>query len=226
MKKYQKIADSVGLSIEEWESKLSDDGEFILIKGGCKQYINDHIKSYGLQKLITEVGSDLITEELKHIIGEKTYKDLRIDAPKFLNIRVKSKETPGSRYITIDEDNICHFKTASHTHPGVVYDQRVKLLKLDKLIRQYSGIKKPIEIIRMALEEDIAVHCTDPSWKYWGFQYIGTRKKYATEPEPRYPKIRNPNLKGSVCKHLDNVLFILPFQNSKIMHDLRKQERL
>lgn len=220
-----------------------EDGEhvFVPVEGGYRKYIQDNIDEYGIDEFISDVESNVIEElidaddhliseavenNLIDILGEKTYKDLRRDAPNFLRVRDKSKQTPGSHYITIDENNICYFRTPSHTIPGVTYDQKVKLLQLDQLMQHYSGVKKPADIVRMALEGDIEVHCTDPSWKYWGFQYIGTKKKYANEPEPRYPKVRNPGLKGSVCKHLDNVLFILPFQNGKILQDLRRQKRL
>ena len=210
----------------------------VVITDGYKKYINDHIGDIGITNLaemwINELPTEyadykkniIVDDTMLHILGEKTYKDLRRDAPNYLRIRDKSKKTPGSRYIEIDEDNIIHFKTPSHTHAGVTYDQKVKLLQLEELIQTHSGVKKPSQIVRMALAGDIKVHCTDPSWLYWGFQYIGTKDKYATDPEKRYPKIRNPQLKGSVCKHLDNVLFILPFQTSTIVKDLREQQRL
>lgn len=214
---------------------------FVPVNGGIKQYIQENIGEYGIDEVAGIWETELVSEfsdlddlqigtivegNLIHILGEKTYKDLRRDAPNFLRIRDKSRQTPGSTYVGIDENNIIAFKTPSHTHPGVTYDQQVKLLDLEYLIQHYAGIKKPIEIVRLALEGNIEVHCTDPSWKYWGFQYIGTKKNYAVVPEPRYPKIRNPRLKGSVCKHLDNVLFVLPFQNAKIARDLVKQQRL
>jgi hypothetical protein len=39
--------------------------------------------------------------------------------------------------------------------------------------------------------------------------------------EKRMPKIRNPNLDGTVCKHLDNALLVLPFVVSSIVKDLK-----
>lgn len=159
------------------------------------------------------------------MLTEDTYKDLRRRAPDYLNIRDKSKDTPGSDYIGIEGD-VVSFETPSHTDPGKKYTQTIKLLELFPLIKKYSGSKKSIVIVRMAIEGQIEVHCTDPSWKYWGFQHIGTRKNYAIEPEPRRPDVRNPNMQGSVCKHLDNVLYVLPFHASEITRDLRKQKRL
>ena len=211
------------------------------VEGGYKKYIRTNYESLGLDTMIgmwdgelretyTDITDSqvdfLIESNLIGILGEKSYKDLRRDAPNYLRTRDKSRKTPGSKFQSINDKNICHFKTPSHTKPGVVYDEWVRLVDLEELIQKFSGTKKPLEIIRMALEGNIEIHCTCPAWKYWGFQHIGTRDDYAIEKEPRFPKVRNPQLLGSVCKHLDNVLFILPFQNTKIYKDLRQQQRL
>jgi hypothetical protein len=217
------------------------DGHLHGVDGGLKAFIRETITQENIYELIdlweTEILSEnmlatdddidmAIEEHLKIYLGEENYKDLRSDAPDFLNVRAKSKQTPGSRYQFTDKKGVIHFKTNSHRIPGVVYDQQVKLLDLDAVIQRFGGTRRPQEIVRMAIEGNIEVHCTDPSWKYWGFQYIGTKDDYSIVPEPRYPKVRNPNLKGSVCKHLDNVLYILPFQVSKVTADLRKLKRL
>ena len=158
-------------------------------------------------------------------LDELTYKDLRRRAPNYLNVRDKSKHTPGVSYRGI-EDDIVEFETPSHTEPGKTYQQYVKLLDLNKLIQTNGGVKRPIDIVREALQGDIEVHCTDPSWLYWGFKYIGTQDKYSIDPETRHPNVRNPKLEGSICKHLDAVLYVLPFHASEITRDLRKQKRL
>ena len=55
---------------------------------------------------------------------------------------------------------------------------------------------------------DIHIRCTCPAELYWGYRYLGTelRYLYGIPRESRYPKVRNPNLKGTVCKHEDVVL--------------------
>lgn len=50
------------------------------------------------------------------------------------------------------------------------------------------------------IANNIIVHnCNDPSWKYWGWQYIGTKKNFAMYPNNIPPNIRNPRRTGSVC---------------------------
>ena len=55
---------------------------------------------------------------------------------------------------------------------------------------------------------DVHVRCTCPAMLYWGYSYIGTELKYlyGVPREGRFPKERNPNLKGTMCKHADKVV--------------------
>jgi len=55
---------------------------------------------------------------------------------------------------------------------------------------------------------DIHLRCTCPAATYWGYNYIQTEFKtlYGIPREKRFPIIRNPNLKGTICKHEDAVL--------------------
>ena len=55
---------------------------------------------------------------------------------------------------------------------------------------------------------DIHVQCTCPANLYWGYRFEATQLKYAygIPRENRFPKVRNPNLKGTICKHIDVVL--------------------
>lgn len=55
---------------------------------------------------------------------------------------------------------------------------------------------------------DIHVRCTCPAAQFWGYNYEATamRYLYGVPRENRFPKIRNPNLQGTICKHADKVL--------------------
>jgi hypothetical protein len=58
---------------------------------------------------------------------------------------------------------------------------------------------------------NIRVYCTCPSFSYWGHQYVMTQMDASIIPENRFPHIRNPYLKGGLCKHLARSLKVLPF---------------
>lgn len=68
---------------------------------------------------------------------------------------------------------------------------------------------------------NIQLHCPCPSYKYWGYNYILTRKDAAILPENRFPKIRNPELKGVACKHLRRTLKVLPFHLGTMAKEMK-----
>ena len=55
---------------------------------------------------------------------------------------------------------------------------------------------------------DIHIRCNCKSFLFHGFAYLSTQLKYiyGIPRENRFPKIRNPNLKSTMCKHCDVVL--------------------
>lgn len=52
---------------------------------------------------------------------------------------------------------------------------------------------------------DWHIRCTCPAAQFWGYNYESTALNYiyGVPKENRFPKIRNPELKGTVCKHAD-----------------------
>ena len=55
---------------------------------------------------------------------------------------------------------------------------------------------------------DVHCRCTCPSQLYHGFSFMGTELKYlyGVPRENRFPYVRNPNLRGTNCKHVDKVI--------------------
>lgn len=80
----------------------------------------------------------------------------------------------------------------------------------------------PTEVSRLLLwAGNIRVHCTCPAYKFWGHQYVMTTKEAAIIPEVRYPAIRNPQLKGGCCKHLNRVIKVLPFHLGTVAKEVK-----
>lgn len=54
---------------------------------------------------------------------------------------------------------------------------------------------------------DIHARCRCPAATFWGYNYEADalRYLYGIPGEKRFPKIRNPNLRGTICKHQDAV---------------------
>lgn len=71
---------------------------------------------------------------------------------------------------------------------------------------------------------DIRIYCTCPSWVYGGYKYMATELDYAYgSSEKRFPKVRNPKLLGTLCKHAFIVVKALPYQKFGIESALRKE---
>ncbi len=97
---------------------------------------------------------------------------------------------------------------------------------------------KSIETITLEKEEvvyDIKVDkwknfCVDagvvlhncPDFLYKGFKYMGYMHGWGIFRETRFPKIRNPHLEGSICKHLGAVLRVYMLNWLKIYRDMIK----
>jgi 2'-5' RNA ligase len=101
---------------------------------------------------------------------------------------------------------------------GKIWTQRVKLLDARPYLKEGRTF---LAAARLATTDgNIKVHCDCPAYKYWGFQYIDTTRGAALRREGRYPAVRNPGLRGTVCKHLHQVLQVLPFNAPKIASEM------
>lgn len=65
---------------------------------------------------------------------------------------------------------------------------------------------------------DVHIRCNCPAAQFWGYNFIDTELKaiYGVPKEGRFPHIRNPQLKGVMCKHTDVVLQWI-FRNKEIV---------
>jgi hypothetical protein len=70
---------------------------------------------------------------------------------------------------------------------------------------------------------NIRVHCGCPSFLFWGYQYVLTQMDAAMVPETRYPHIRNPQLRGIVCKHLRRTIPTLGFHVGDMAKAIKQQ---
>jgi hypothetical protein len=82
------------------------------------------------------------------------------------------------------------------------------------------------EVARLLLwGSNIRVHCPCPSFKFWGSQYILTQLDAAIIPEVRFPHIRNPHLKGIVCKHLNRSIKVTAWHLSDMSAAIKEQRK-
>lgn len=112
------------------------------------------------------------------------------------------------------------FQTRSQFTRGKHYNQYIKLLDM-KDIESVRDLNKR-DIMRLMLAGDLSVHCTCPDFQYSGAKYMAYQMGYGIYKENRFPKIRNPRLEGSVCKHLALVLSAFMMNWTKIYRDMTR----
>ena len=162
-------------------------------------------------------------------IKDETYRDLISYSKQTPKIVSRSKSQIFTYYQSTAKEGIVRFLCPSGTTPGLYWYQNVQLFDLPLLIKKFKEKKKPLDIVKLALQGKIKVDCTDPSgkdepsWLYFGHKYKATvgAYNYGTS-EYRFPIIRNPKLEGGGCKHVRAVMGALPFHAGIIAKDLIK----
>ncbi len=144
-------------------------------------------------------------------------KDTRFDP----TIKERAKKQIKAYYKGTTKKGVLTFVTPSGTTPGKFWTSQIFLSNLDKLVKKYKDVRTPREITNLAIAGDLQCNCNCPAFLFWGFKYKAWVKGYGFQSEQRFPKIRNPKLQGSVCKHLEQVLATLPFYLSDITRDLK-----
>jgi hypothetical protein len=98
----------------------------------------------------------------------------------------------------------------------------IQFMEWDDMIKDTSV--NAVEAARLILwGANLRIHCPCPAYKFWGMQYIDTQLGIAMVPEPRFPGIRNPGLKGIACKHLRKTLKILAFHLGDMASVIKQQ---
>lgn len=157
-------------------------------------------------------------------INEKTYKTIIRQAEKK---RVQRSKTIRVYYSGVKKaKGWIMFHTPSQSIPNKQYYQYIRLRHTNQLKRALSknpnlSKKQTADIIRqLILSGHILVYCSCPDFKY-RYQYKSFVQGYGIFKELRFPRIRNPQLTGSVCKHMISVLSVLGLHWTSISKDLQ-----
>jgi hypothetical protein len=158
-------------------------------------------------------------------LNEATYKELGslVDG-NFLSQKLRSDELNGIRFVGFEPEDVMNF----HVNSSKSSDNRIRYTNSIQF-EEWDEIGSDPDLnfaerARMLLwAGNIKLHCTCPSFLYWGYQYMCTVLDAAIYPEERYPRERNPGERGIVCKHLNRVLRVLPFHSGEIAKETKNQ---
>jgi hypothetical protein len=150
---------------------------------------------------------DMSIFESAERLDEITYKDImRVINPNDLPHRDYAPLIKYVRYVEMRKDMMKFF--VPNIYNG--WNTYIQFMDFNEQLRDTSINAN--ECARLLLwSSNIRVHCTCPAFKFWGSEYILTQLDAAIIPENRFPHIRNPHLKGIVCKHLNRTIKTLGF---------------
>lgn len=98
----------------------------------------------------------------------------------------------------------------------------VQFTQWDQVV-QDNDLNAPDAARLLLWSSDLRFHCSCPAYLFWGMQYIDTMMDMAIVPETRYPSIRNPDLRGILCKHGIRTIKVLPFHLGDMAKMIRQQ---
>lgn len=114
------------------------------------------------------------------------------------------------------------FITNSQFISGKSYTQYVRLYDLPILSKSPYYANNEKALLKDSMRGRVGVYCSDPSFLYWGWQYISFTFDYGWN-SASFPSIRNPYLRGGICKHLYHVFMVLPFNFSRIYAEMKRR---
>ena len=124
--------------------------------------------------------------------------------------RISKKANIVSTYVAYDKNkSILTYRSVDRNGSGRSHIVRLLVPKL--FFNLLGKAKTKEQIIKSLLNNDgVRISCSCESFKYY-FSYLATKNSYNMPDyiEKRFPKITNPMLKGSVCKHVAHVLYNL-----------------
>ena len=184
-----------------------------------------------------DIDKDIYYEEFSNIVEARNYRNrkrnnsscsLKIDeATKGELVRESEIKRKGrSKHIKVYYQGVMntrgwiYFKSSSQYTIGKKYTQYIRLNE-SKDFKHFKEFKKR-DIVKLFMFGDISVFCSCPDFKYRGYKYMAHSMGYGIYKEERFPKIRNPKLDGSLCKHLIAVLSVFGVHWSSIARDMVK----
>lgn len=159
-------------------------------------YIVELLKS--LSQLAT---SKLLYEEYISDLLKKTETKRTKKGSKLTSEYVSVKKRIGNKRIRTIE-----FKTQSQSNPNKKWTQKIEVPEFKDVSRLKKGIDLT-EKVELAINAgNVKISCDCPDFLYKGYEWMADAGDYGINKQNIPPNIKNPELDGSVCKHLHSVL--------------------
>lgn len=168
-------------------------------------------------------------ESLLEQSGEEIIDIVRDDPPRYHLLEytsdIKDSQVKFSRF---DNRSKLRFMTdAITTEEQASWNQMIKIPEIDEMMAGVDPDNKDEikeNLILLFSDTDLKYHCTDPSYKFLGTNYIYTGLNAALHDEYRTPDQKNPGLDRYACKHLLKILImIVEDQNDRLLDDMAEK---
>lgn len=117
------------------------------------------------------------------------------------------------------------FETPSQSS-GKTWTQQIRLRDYSQISRLRKNLTFE-EKIKTSIEAgDVEVYCNCPDFLYKGYEWMADAGDYGIKTQNIPPNVNNPNLDGSVCKHLNAVMDNMNSYIPKIVSEWEKYNRL
>jgi len=117
-----------------------------------------------------------------------------------------------------------YFRIESNEFPGKYFMMATKFEEFSEIMNDPelpTARKKAFALVK-GPKSSFRVHCTCPSFRYH-YQYVATNKGDAIAPQKTPAVIRNPANRGAMCKHLDLLTDVLPFNAMRFVSAIKAQ---
>ena len=117
-----------------------------------------------------------------------------------------------------------YFRIESSSKPGKYFQMAVRFDEFSEIMNDpelSTARKKAFALVKGPMSS-FRVHCTCPSYRYH-YQYVATNKGDAIAPQKTPAVIRNPANRGAMCKHLDLLTDVLPFNAMRFVKAIKAQ---
>ncbi len=156
-------------------------------------------------------------------LTEATFKEIAslIDG-NFLNQRIRAEQLKSVNFAGFDNDTMRFtIPSSEFDENGIKYMASVQFEEWDEIGQDpdFNNNEKARLILWIG---NLKMHCSCPSFLYH-YQYNLTAIDASIYPEERAPVKTNPDQRGIVCKHLNLLLRVIPFNMGYIAQEMKKQ---
>lgn len=116
-----------------------------------------------------------------------------------------------------------HVKSSEYDDNGIIYPNTVLFEDWDEVGNDPATQGWRDKAMFLIWASNVRLNCNCESFFWWGYQYVLTQLDASIFPVNVFPKVRNPQVRGVVCKHMNRVLRSLPFYNGEIATEMRNQ---